>query len=175
MEQKQHVEFVMPLTVFIFLLMLWEVAAMTWEWFPSFFIPNQLYEVVLLTLATIVLFWIGRDFVKAVGTFVRHRVANMDTLIGIGTLTAYLYSVVIVLVPDVRRLLELPDMTFFDVTIVVIGFIVFGKYLEARSKAKTGEAIVKLIGLQAKTALVHRDGSDVEVHWNRSLSATGSS
>jgi cation transport ATPase len=60
-------------------------------------------------------------------------------------------------------LLRVPEYTYFDVTIVVIGFITLGKYLEARSKKKTGDAIEKLLNLQAKTALVIRNGKEVEV------------
>src|SRR5690606_14652264 len=55
------------------------------------------------------------------------------------------------------------EQSYYDVTIVVIAFITLGKYLEARSKLRTGDAIAKLLGLQAKTALVLRDGREVEV------------
>jgi len=116
-----------------------------------------------MILATVVLFWIGQPFLQGVVRFIRHRVANMDTLIGIGTLAAYIYSVVIVLLPELRIYLKLPEYVYFDVTIVVIGFIVLGKYLEARSKLRTGEAIEKLIGLQAKTALIYVDGKEKEI------------
>lgn len=67
------------------------------------------------------------------------------------------------LVPQVRQYFTFPEYTYFDVTIVIIGFITLGKYLEARSKIKTGEAIEKLINLQAKTALVRRDGQEIEI------------
>ncbi len=73
-------------------------------------------------------------------------------------MTAYIYSSFIVLFPQLRILLKLPETNYFDATIVVIGFVFLGKYLEARSKLKTGEAIEKLINLQAKTALVEREG-----------------
>ena len=61
---------------------------------------------------------------------INYRVANMDTLIGIGTSVAYLYSVFVVLFPEIRQLLNFSEATYFDVTIVVIGFVIFGKYLE---------------------------------------------
>jgi len=89
---------------------------------------------------------------------------NIDlSLIGIGTLAAYLYSTFITLVPGARGLLQVPEHTYFDVTIVVIGFVSLGKYLETRSKLRTGQAIEKLLGLQAKTALVIRHGEEMEV------------
>lgn len=87
----------------------------------------------------------------------------MDSLVGIGTLTAYFYSSVLLLFPGVPALLNLPDGLYFDVTIVVIGFITLGKYLETRSKLQTGEAIEKLLNLQAKNATVLRSGKEIEI------------
>ncbi|HQA96134.1 MAG TPA: copper-translocating P-type ATPase, partial [Candidatus Colwellbacteria bacterium] len=74
-----------------------------------------------------------------------------------------IYSAIVVLLPRIRTILELPETTYFDVTIVVIGFVSLGKYLEAQSRLKTGEAVEKLLGLQAKTALVLREGEEKEV------------
>jgi Cu2+-exporting ATPase/Cu+-exporting ATPase len=87
----------------------------------------------------------------------------MDTLVGIGTLVAFTYSSILLLFPEINSVIKAPEGLYFDVTIVVIAFITFGKYLEARSKLKTGEAIEKLLGLQAKTALVLRGGKEVEI------------
>jgi Cu2+-exporting ATPase/Cu+-exporting ATPase len=128
--------------------------------------PMQLFNIILMVLATIFLFWIGKPYLNGVVRFVRFKVANMDTLIGLGTLVAYLYSTIITLLPPVRDLLRVPEYTYFDVTIVVIGFITFGKYLEMRSKKKTGDAIEKLLNLQAKTALVIREGKEKEISIN---------
>ncbi len=162
-EQQGKTEFVLPIALFTFVLMMWDISARTLPFVPNFPIPMELFNVITMVLATVVMFWIGKPFVSGVSKFIQYRVANMDTLIGIGTLTAYLYSTMIVLLPQVRELLQAPEYTYFDVVIVVIGFVTFGKYLEARSKQKTGEAIEKLLGLQAKTALVLRDGKEVEV------------
>jgi len=161
--QRKKVEFVMPITILVFVLMLWEIASQTFEWVPLFFIPHELFQIISLILSTIVLFWVGIDFVKEVVIFAKYRVANMYTLVGIGTLTAYLYSALLVLFPPIKQLLNLPDMVYFDVVIVVIGFIYLGKFLETRSKLRTGEAIEKLLNLQAKTALVERDGKEIEI------------
>lgn len=162
-EQRQKVEFVMPITIGIFALMMWEIAAEAFTWVPMFFIPHELFQIISLILSTIVLFWIGRGFLKEVVVFAKYRVANMYTLIGIGTLTAYIYSTLVVLFPPIRELLNLPSTVYFDVVIVVIGFVYLGKYLETRSKLRTGEAIEKLLNLQAKTALVERDGKEVRI------------
>ncbi|MBE3035785.1 MAG: cadmium-translocating P-type ATPase [Candidatus Atribacteria bacterium] len=162
-DQKSKVQFVLPIAIMVFALMMWEIAAKNISRVPYFFIPHEFYSIILLVISTVVLFWIGRPFLEGIGKFIRYRTANMDTLIGIGTLTAYLYSAFIVLFPQLRTALRFPESNYFDVTIIVIGFVFFGKYLEARSKLKTGEAIEKLINLQAKTALVEREGLEVEI------------
>lgn len=162
-DQKSKVQFSLPIAIMVFALMMWEIAAKNISWVPYFFIPHELYSIILLVISTVVLFWIGRPFLTGIGKFIRYRIANMDTLVGIGTLTAYLYSSFIVLFPQLRIALRFPESNYFDVTIIVIGFVFFGKYLEARSKLKTGEAIEKLINLQAKTALVEREGLESEI------------
>ena len=90
----------------------------------------------------------------------------MDTLIGIGTVAAFLYSFAVSAFEDVLKTFINVEYQYYDVTIVVITFIALGKYLEARSKIKTGDAIEKLLNLQAKTALVVRDGKEVEISVN---------
>ncbi|MFZ4771497.1 MAG: heavy metal translocating P-type ATPase [Ferruginibacter sp.] len=162
-EQKNKTQFVLPIALFIFVAMMWDISARTFSFIPNFPIPMELFNTISMLIATVVMFWIGKPFINGVVNFVKYRVANMDTLIGIGTLTAYIYSVVVTLFPQAKLLLSLPDYTYFDVVIVVIGFVTFGKYLEARSKQKTGEAIEKLIGLQAKTAIGIRDGIETEI------------
>ncbi len=163
LEMKSKMQFVLPISLTIFILMMWDISTKFWSIVPILPIPMGIFNIISMVLATVVLFWIGQPFLQGVVRFMRYRVANMDTLIGIGTLAAYLYSVIIVLLPELRTYLKLPEYTYFDVTIVVIGFIVLGKYLEARSKLRTGEAIEKLIGLQAKTALIFVDGKEKEI------------
>lgn len=163
MELQNKLGFILPVTAVVFLAMMWDLLARTVAVVPSMPIPMWLFNTLGMVFATIALFWVGKPFVTSIGRFINTRRANMDTLIGIGTLTAYIYSVAITLFPQIVVLLSLPEFTYFDVTIVVIGFITLGKFLEARSKKKTGDAIEKLLNLQAKTALVVRDGIEVEV------------
>jgi Cu2+-exporting ATPase/Cu+-exporting ATPase len=87
----------------------------------------------------------------------------MDTLVGIGTSVAFLYSFSITAFENVLAPFVSTSQNYYDVTIVVIGLITLGKFLEARSKLKTGEAIEKLLGLQVKTALVIRNGKEIEL------------
>ena len=163
LNQRMKMQFVLPIALFIFILMMWDIASRTISFVPNFPIPMELFNLVGMILSTVVVFWIGKPFITGVARFIKYRVANMDTLIGIGTLVAYLYSVMITLLPQIRIYMNLPSYTYFDVVIVVIGFVTFGKYLESNSKKKTGEAIEKLLELQAKTALVFRDGKEIEI------------
>ncbi len=114
-------------------------------------------------LASIVQFWGAYDFYKAAISSLKHRLANMDTLVVIGTTVAYLYSAAVVFFPGFFERLNLKTEPYFDVSTVIIGLILLGRFLEAQAKAGTGEAIKKLIGLQAKTARVIRNKKEIDI------------
>ena len=114
----------------------------------------------VLTLA--VLAWSGSQFFTGAWAALRHRSANMNTLIAVGTSAAWLYSAVALLFPGVFPEERLRDV-FFDVAAVVTALVVLGAALEIRARARTSEALKKLIGLQAKTARVIRAGTEVEI------------
>lgn len=160
---KNKTEFILPITFAVFTLMIWDILARTIIWIPNLPVPMPIFNIISMVLATVALFWVGKPYLLGVTRFIRYRIANMDTLIGLGTLIAYIYSVAITLLPSLGTLLRVPNYTYFDITIIVIGFITFGKYLETRSKKKTGDAIEKLFGLQAKNAIIIRDGKEVEI------------
>lgn len=124
---------------------------------------EEFFHHLLPLLAVYMLFVIGRPYLLGVYRFFRYGKANMDTLIGIGTLAAFLYSFAVTAFEDLLRPFVNVDYQYYDVTIIVIAFITLGKYLEAGAKAKTGEAIEKLLNLQAKTALVRRGGVEIEI------------
>jgi len=107
-----------------------------------------------LLLASIIQFWGAYDFYKAAISSLKHRLANMDTLVVIGTTVAYIYSAAVVFYPGFFERLNLKAEPYFDVSSVIIGLILLGRFFEAKAKAGTGEAIKKLIGLQAKEAVV---------------------
>lgn len=161
--QRNKVLYAFPIAIIVFIIMMWEIASMKIMGIAKFPIPMEIFNPILLVFASISLFWIGNEFLKEVIVFAKYKVANMYTLIGIGTLVAYTYSAMIVLFPQLKLFFNLPETVYFDVTIVVIGFVYLGKYLETKSKLSTGEAIEKLLNLQAKTALVERDGKEIEI------------
>ncbi|MBI5126976.1 copper-translocating P-type ATPase [Candidatus Roizmanbacteria bacterium] len=116
-----------------------------------------------LILASIVQFWAGYDFYKAAVSSLKHRLANMDTLVVIGTTVAYIYSGALVFYPSFFERFNIKAEPYFDVSSVIIGLILLGRFFEARAKAGTGEAIKKLIGLQAKTARVIRNKKEMDI------------
>ncbi len=160
---KQKTEFSMPIALVVFVLMIWDLLATQLSVLPGLPISMMAFNRMSFILSTPILFWIGQPYLQGIMRFIKYRVANMDSLVGIGTLVAYVYSSVLLLFPEIGAYLGTPEGLYFDVTIVVIGFITLGKFLEARSKLKTGEAIEKLLSLQAKTALVLRGGQEIEI------------
>ncbi len=155
--------FSLPITIITFFLMMWDIVSKTLSFVSEPPFPMIYTNYIMFVLAAITMFWVGKVFLSGIARFIMHGVANMDTLVGIGTLTAFIYSSIVLLFPSVRDALKLPDFMYFDVTIVVIGFVTLGKYLEASSKVRTGEAIKKLLGLQAKTAIVIRNNLEFEI------------
>lgn len=165
-DMRSKVMSAIPLTIFSIIVMGWDILAQ-YGIIPKMSVT--IYEFVhhlLPIFATYVLFVVGKPYLLGFYRFLRYGKANMDTLIGIGTVAAFLYSFAITAFEEVLAPFINVEHTYYDVTIVVITFIALGKYLEARSKIKTGDAIEKLLNLQAKTALVIRDGKEVEISIN---------
>lgn len=156
----------LPLAAFAALVMTWEILAQYGVLAPMTSAVKEFAHHLLPVLATYVLFVVGKPYLMGLYRFLRYGKANMDTLVGIGTVTAFLYSFAVTAFEEVLKPFINVEHQYYDVTIVVITFIALGKYLEARSKIKTGDAIEKLLNLQAKTALVLRDGKEVEVSVN---------
>lgn len=157
---KKKVFISIPLVVFAAVVMGWDILA-KYGIVPE--MSETLYEFfhhLLPIFATYMLFAVGTPYLRGLWMFFRRGVADMDTLVGLGTMTAFLYSFAL-------AAFEVPlapyldvSATYYDVTIVVIGLITLGKYFEARAKQKTGSAIKKLMGLQVKTAVVLRNGKE---------------
>ena len=117
----------------------------------------------LLGVLTIpVLAWAGSHFFTGMWQALKHRQANMHTLIAVGVSAAWLYSTVAVIAPRIFPSPSLAEV-FYDVTAVVVALVNLGLALELRARGRTSEAIKKLIGLQAKTARVMRDGVEVDI------------
>ena len=155
-----------PLAIISIFVMGWDILAQYNIVSTTSYTIKEFFHHLLPLIATYILFVVGKPYLLGFYRFLRYGKANMDTLIGIGTVAAFLYSFVVTAFEDSLRPFINVDATYYDVTIIVITFIALGKYLEARSKLKTGDAIEKLLNLQAKTALVVRNGQEVEISVN---------
>jgi Cu+-exporting ATPase len=126
--------------------------------------PDFLWKPYLLwALATPVQFWTGWRFYKGMWGALRHKTADMNTLIAVGTSAAYFYSVVAVLAPGLFAAADIELGLYFDTSSMIIALILLGRFLESRAKGQTSEAIKRLIGLKPKTAIVIRDGKETEI------------
>jgi P-type Cu+ transporter len=162
-DMKTKVFSVIPLAVFSILVMSWDILSQ-FGILPE--MTRTIYEFfhhLLPIFATYTLFVVGKPYLIGMFRFFRYGKANMDTLIGIGTSVAFLYSFIVTAFEESLAPYINVEHNYYDVTIVVITFIALGKYLEAKAKVKTGDAIEKLVGLQTKTALVIRDGKEQEI------------
>ncbi|WP_273716844.1 heavy metal translocating P-type ATPase [Alkalihalobacillus pseudalcaliphilus] len=132
--------------------------------FTSFlYVPDMLMNPwVQLTLATPVQFIAGAQFYSGAYKALRSKSANMDVLIALGTTVAFLYSIFLGYEWHVAGQLGMADL-YFEAAAVIITLVILGKLFEVRAKGRTGQAIQKLLGMQAKTARIIRDGEEKEV------------
>ena len=131
---------------------------------PIPFIPLWLHNSWLqLVLSTPVLFWAGREFFINAWKAVKRHTATMDTLVALGTGSAYLYSIVATVIPGFFMAQGLNADVYYEAANVIITLILLGRLLETRARGQTSDAIRKLIGLQARNARIVRDGQELEI------------
>ena len=120
-------------------------------------------DFLLLALATPVQFWAGRQFYAGAWGALKHRTSTMNTLIAVGTTVAYGYSVAVTLFRETSLFAGHEAATYFDTSTAIVGLVLLGRYLEARAKGKASDAIRSLVGLQPRTAIVQRNGEEMEM------------
>jgi P-type Cu+ transporter len=128
-------------------------------WWPAILTSH----LTLWALTTPVQFWVGWQFLRGFGKALRHGAADMNTLVTVGTMAAYLYSVGVTIAPRLFSPEGLHVAVYFDTAAVLITLIVLGRWLEAKARGRTSEAIKRLLGLQPKTARVRRGGEEIEI------------
>jgi Cu+-exporting ATPase len=132
------------------------------HWFP--WMPGVLQNsYVLWALATPVQFGLGRRFYKGAWGALRHRSADMNTLVAVGTTAAYLFSAAATAVPGLLRSAAVEPQVYFDTSAVIIVLVLFGRMLETRAKGRTSDAIRKLMGLHPRTARILDSAGEREV------------
>ncbi len=147
-------------------IMLVSMLSMT-EWFNHTIPISQVYINRLLFLATtFVMFISGKRFFSIAWQLVKHFSADMNTLVAVGTGTAYVYSTIAVLFPTLLSITDAGQHIYFDTAATIVTLILMGRLLEARAKSKTTTAIKKLIGLQPKTARIIRNGNEIDIDIN---------
>jgi len=118
---------------------------------------------ILFVMATPVQFWPGLTFYRGAFKAARHGSSDMNTLIAVGTTAAYLYSVTATFFPSFISGTGLELAVYYDASASIIALILLGRFLEARAKGRTSEAIGRLLDLQPRTARVIRDGEEMEI------------
>jgi Cu+-exporting ATPase len=128
-------------------------------WWPAILTNHY----TLWALTTPVQFWVGWQFLRGFGKALRRGTADMNTLVSVGTMAAYLYSVGVTIAPRFFSADGIHVAVYFDTAAVLITLIVLGRWLEAKARGRTSEAIKHLLGLQPQTARVRRGGEEVEI------------
>ncbi|MDE6096478.1 MAG: heavy metal translocating P-type ATPase [Muribaculaceae bacterium] len=129
-----------------------------------FFMDIPYANLIMFIFSTPVVFWLGRQFFTGAWRQLRHKTANMDTLVALSTGIAWIFSVANMLFPDFWLSKGIHPHVYFEAAAVVVAFILLGKLLESRAKGNTSSAIRKLMGLRPKTALIiSSDGTAKEI------------
>ncbi len=161
-ENRQLTRKVIVAGILSALLVLGSLPAMTGLSIP--FIPMWLHNGwIQLILTAPVQFWCGAAFYRNAWKAFKRHTATMDTLVALGTSTAYLYSLFPTFFPNWFIAQGLRPDVYYEAAAVIITLILLGRLLENRAKGQTSEAIRQLIGLQARTARLIRDGQEVDV------------
>jgi Cu+-exporting ATPase len=147
------------LVIPIFLLAYWKTLGLS----NLYDLSRQANFYLQLLFQTPIQFWVGWQFYIGAWKTAKHKSADMNTLIAVGTSAAYVYSVLATFFPWLFAAKGLMAEVYFDTAGAIIVLILLGRLLEARAKGQTSEAIKKLIGLQAKTARVVRDGQEIDI------------
>jgi P-type Cu+ transporter len=134
------------------------------HWFPFLMrIPRQPLLFVLFLLTTPVVFWVGSRFFSGALKAARQKTTDMNTLVAVGALSAWLYSSLATFFPRFFTGAEIIPHVYYDGAAFIVTLIILGRLLEARAKGKTSQAIQRLMGLKPKTARVNREGAEKDI------------
>jgi len=160
--QKLKRDFLFSATLTIPIMII-SMASMT-DWFMSWS-PLSMDDVnrLLLILTTLIMFAAGKRFFSIAWKLAKHFTSDMNTLVAVGTGTAYVYSAIAVLFPSWIGIHHASDHIYFDTAATIVTLILLGRLLEAKAKSRTADAIKKLVELQPKTARVIRNGNEMDV------------
>lgn len=129
-------------------------------------ISDQIRFIILFILTLPVQVWVGSQFYKGLVVVFKYRTADMNTLIAIGTLSAFIYSTIVTFFPKLFTRAGIELHVYFETAAIIITLILLGRFLEARAKGRASSAIKKLMQLEAKTARVIINGKENEIDIN---------
>ncbi len=134
------------------------------HWFPFLAtVPRQVVLVILFFLTTPVVFWVGSRFYIGAVKAARQKTTDMNTLVAVGALSAYLYSTLATFFPRIFSTADIAPHVYYDGAAMIVTLIILGRLLEARAKGRTSAAIKKLMGLRPKTARVIRGDKEEDI------------
>ncbi|MBI4773042.1 MAG: cadmium-translocating P-type ATPase [Deltaproteobacteria bacterium] len=134
------------------------------HWFPFLnSIPRQMMLVILFVLSTPAVFWVGSRFFRGALKAAKQKTTDMNTLVAVGALSAYVYSTVATFFPVLFSKAGIFPHVYFDGASMIVTLILLGRLLEARAKGKTSRAIKRLMELKPRTARVIRDGKEMDL------------
>jgi Cu+-exporting ATPase len=159
-ELKKDFFLAITLTVPIFILSM----GMMWEEFHQLVpVSNNTLNKILLLLTIPVVFISGKRFYKIFWNNLKHLTADMNSLVAIGTGSAFIYSTLLTLFPEIFSTQPASTHVYFETTAVIITLILMGRWLESKAKSKTGLAIKKLIELKPQNVLIKSNGIEKEI------------
>ena len=126
-------------------------------------VPHGIVLLALFVMTTPVVFWVGSRFIVGALKAAKQRTTDMNTLVAVGALSAYGYSALVTFLPDFFTSAGVTPHVYYDAAAMIITLILLGRFLEARAKGKTSQAIKRLIGLKPKTARVINDGQEIDI------------
>ena len=159
-ELKNSFIFSLILTVPVMIINMVSMTNWFMKWSP---LSMDYINRILFLVTTLIIFIPGRRFFISAWKLLKHFTADMNTLVAVGTGTAYIYSTIAVLFPDLLSLKNPYEHIYFDTSAVIITLILMGRLLEAGAKSKTTSAIKKLVGLQPKTAFIIKNNKETEI------------
>jgi Cu+-exporting ATPase len=138
--------------------------------FSMLFMGNAFINYILLVITSGILLWAGRDIYRRAWKALTHRSADMNTLVALGTGSAFVYSVVATLVPSLFARNGIAPDVYYEAVIFIIGLVLAGRAIEARARRKTSDALRRLVTLLPSTARVERPGAWIDTPLSQVIS-----
>ena len=161
-EKKKQKKLILKLIVGIVMSLL--IFFISWNVVPVINTLSDHFRFIVLFILTLpVQLWVGSQFYKGLVIVFKYRTADMNTLITIGTLSAFIYSTMVTFTPQLFTRAGIELDVYFETSAIIITLILLGRFLEAKAKSRASSAIKKLMLLEAKTASIIQNGEEIEI------------